>query len=232
MLWFLLSCSLSYHEEQRSKTLSIEQTRAVHHYNFNKATDSSLKIISYSDQLENTGHGSGNYFKIGGEKFIVTAAHLMADGGILYGDDKHVHVKLNLVYIDVDNDIAILKPVQDLKNVKAVDYRINTKQNPIGISVVHAGYPSDLEKSVFNGMVSVCSKNGLMMQSFALPGSSGSVVFDNSGRVVGIVSAIKMGGYGYSPFPQLHESLVFVTRLNQIDRTKMKEIIRKWKNSK
>tara|TARA_Y100000114_G_scaffold96246_1_gene89560 strand:- start:2167 stop:2865 length:699 start_codon:yes stop_codon:yes gene_type:complete len=232
MLWFLLSCSLSYHEEQKSKTLFIEQTRAVHHYNFNKAIDSSLKIISYNDQLESMGHGSGNYFKIGKEKFIVTAAHLLSDDTVLYGDDEEVYIKLEPAFVDLDNDIAILKPLQDLKNTRAVDYRINTKQDLIGVSVVHAGYPSDLQRSVFNGMVSVCSKDALMMQSFALPGSSGSVVFDNSGKIVGLVSALKLGAYGYSPFPQLHETLVYVSRLNKLNRSSIKEILKKWKNSK
>ena len=233
MLWLLfLSCILGYQEEGNLTTLSIEQTHATHHYNYNKATKSSLKIVSFSADLENIGHGSGNYFKIGRERFVITAAHLFMEEATLYADDKSTYVRLDLMYIDLENDIAILKPLEDLKNTTAVDYRINTKKDILGISVVHSGYPADMQKSIFNGMVSRCSENAVTIQSFALPGSSGSIVFDNSGRIVGLVSALKVAAHGYSPYPQLYETLVYVSRLNKYDRSAIKEILRQWKNLK
>jgi len=71
-----------------------------------------------------------------------------------------------------------------------------------------------------------------MMQSFALPGASGSVVFDNKGMAVGVLSAIKVGTHNLSPFPQLHESLVYVNRLTDYDRYKLEGLIVQWKNMK
>jgi len=71
-----------------------------------------------------------------------------------------------------------------------------------------------------------------MMQSFALPGASGSVVFDNKGMAVGVLSAIKVGMHNLSPFPQLHESLVYVNRLTDYDRYKLEELIVQWKSLK
>lgn len=232
MLWLLfLSCIMGYQEEGNLTTLSIEQTHATHHYNHSKALESSLKIICFNGQFENVGHGSGNYFKVGAEKFVVTAAHLIIEDSALYADDKSVYIRLDLVHVDLENDIAILKPSGNLINTKAVDYRINTKKDILGMSVVHAGYPADLQKSIFNGMVSRCSENAITMQSFALPGSSGSVVFDNSGRVIGLVSALKVAAHGYSPYPQLYETLVYASRLNKYNRSAIKEILRQWKNS-
>ena len=69
-----------------------------------------------------------------------------------------------------------------------------------------------------------------MMQSFALPGSSGSIVFDNKGKAVGVLSALKMGMYGYSPYPQIHPTLVYVARLDKYDRNIIKGILVKWKS--
>ncbi len=233
MLWLLfLSCIVGYQEEGNLTTLSIEQAHATHHYNYSKALRSSLKIISFDKDLQNIGHGSGNYFKIGGDKFIVTAAHLIIEEATLYADDLDTYIRLDPIYIDENNDIAIFKTHSDLKNTTPVDYRINMKKDILGASVVHSGYPADMQKSIFNGMVSRCSDSALTMQSFALPGSSGSVVFDNSGKVVGIVSALKVAAHGYSPYPQLYETLVYVSRLNGYNRSTIKEIIRQWKNSK
>ena len=70
------------------------------------------------------------------------------------------------------------------------------------------------------------------MQSFALPGASGSVVFDNKGLVVGVLSAIKVGYHGLGPWPQLHGSLVYVNRLNFYDKYMLEELLVKWKNLK
>jgi hypothetical protein len=101
----------------------------------------------------------------------------------------------------------------------------------LGLTVVYAGFPSDVEKSVFHGSVSSYSKNQLLMQSFALPGASGSVIFDNKGRVVGVLSAVKLGFYEFSVAPQIHPGLVQVMRLRDYDRRRIKEIIVQWKDS-
>ena len=62
------------------------------------------------------------------------------------------------------------------------------------------------------------------MQSFALPGSSGSVVFDYWGRAIGVVSAVKVGFTGMSPFPELVETAVIVQKIGFIDHGFIKEL--------
>mgnify|MGYP003118366096 CR=1 FL=1 len=234
MLWlFFLSCILGYQEEGNLTTFSIEQTYAAHYHNYSKAIDSSVKISVFDSDFKEVGHGSGNYFKIGRHKFIMTAAHVVADPEFpVYVASGNIYIRLDVVHIDENFDIAILVPAEKLRNKKPTDYRTNKELDITGLTVVHAGYPSDLGLSVFNGTVASCSPNSIMIQSFALPGSSGSVIFDNKGRVVGVLSALKMGMYGYSPYPQIHPTLVYVSRVNKYSRYDIEEVIVKWKTSK
>ena len=232
MFWFLLSCTLGYQQEEQLTTISLEQTQAAYNYNFSKVIKSSVRIAGLNSELEEAGHGSGNYFKIGQNRFILSAAHLIDAETVLYAVDGNRYVKLELMHADSENDIAIFIPRQKLKNVKAVNYTTNKKENLQGVTVVYAGYPADLEMSIFNGMVSKCDASSFIMQSFALPGSSGSVVFDNSGKVVGVLSAVKVGFTGVSPFPQMYPSLVYVSRLTEYSRASIKKRIALWKNLK
>ena len=162
----------------------------------------------------------------------MTAAHVVVESNFLFVDDGDNYVGATVVHVDPDLDIAILVPKHELKNTKPINYRMNSKPDLIGMSVVYAGYPADLKKTIFNGMVSRCSNINFIMQSFALPGASGSVVFDNNGKVLGILSAIKMGYNPLSPFPQMYPSLVYVTRINYYSRKTIKELLVKWKTSK
>ena len=146
------------------------------------------------------------------------------------GVDKNDLTPMKVVHIDHENDIAILVPMVPMK-MKPINYVVNDSLNILGLSVVYAGYPSDLDKSVFHGSVSSQTSQDFLMQSFALPGSSGSVVFDNKGRVVGVLSAVKLGFYEFSVMPQLHPGLVQVKRLRSYSRRRIEEIIVQWQNS-
>ena len=232
MLWILLSCMLSYQEDGDLTTVSVEQTKSTHHYNYDNSIKSSVKIITLDESFELNGHGSGNYFKIGKHRFILTAAHLIKPNETLWADDTLEYVKLEILFVDYETDIAILVADKKLDSIKPINYKINEKENPTGLTVVYSGYPGDANLSLFNGMVSSCSKKACTMQGFALPGSSGSVIFDNSGKVVGVLSAVKMGYNGMSPFPELYPTLVYIARTRMYNRRWLKERLVKWKSSK
>ena len=182
MLFLLLSCLMSYEKDDKQTTISLEQTRATHFENFHHSYKSSVQIYSTDEDGVIAGHGSGNYFKIGKHRFIITADHVMQHGSAFFVRDGPNVSFVELVYQDPVQDIAIVVPSEKLDRVKAVNYRLNSKKDLIGMAVNYTGYPSDLGKSLFRGIVSSSDHRLIILQSFALPGSSGSVIFDNGGR--------------------------------------------------
>ena len=232
MLWFLLSCIIGVESGEDYSSISFEQTKSAHYIDHMNALKSSVRVDGLDEEGELLGHGSGNYFKIGQHKFILTAAHNLEGAHKLAVIDGSFYVYLHAVIVDPTLDLAILVPEKDLKDTKAVKYLLLEEKNILGEEVIYAGYPADSSKSIFRGTVSSEMFSSFMMQSFALPGSSGSVVFDNKGQIVGVVSAIKMGTYGMNPFPQLHENLVFCMKPRGYDRAAVRGILERWKMSR
>ena len=231
MFLFLLSCLLSHETDLEHTTISLEQTRAINHVNFKYGHKSSVKIEVLQQDLV-TGHGSGNYFKIGKYKFIITAGHVINDASAVFVSDSNEPVLLQVAYIDPYSDLAILIPNRDLFEVKPINYRNCRKKDILGRTVNYTGYPSDLPKTSFTGIVSHSGIGYAIIQSYAVPGSSGSVVFDNSGKAIGIVKAVKIGHYGLSLFPRLEENVVFIERLTEFNKKNIVEIIKSWGKSK
>ena len=192
--------------------------------------DSSVRI-GFEIPDHGAGWGSGNYFKLGKYRFIVTAAHVVEEGRDLFVLDNSEKVPIKVIYSNTYRDIAIVVPEWDLE-VSPRKLKINSDEEIVGEMVNYTGYPSDLGKSTYIGYVSKSDQRAVLIQSFALPGSSGSVVFDKKGRAIGIVSAVKVSETALSPFPELVESLVFVERFSFINKRFLKEVFMSGTKSK
>ena len=134
--------------------------------------------------------GSGNYFKIRDQHFIITAAHVV-DGmdQIFVTERSGFSYSAEVKHIDYFRDIAIVVPERRLMYTEAIDYR-SSKYIEVGKEVFYCGNPNNQYFLNFDGRISGVDGQFLLINNFAWPGSSGSVVFNKEGKVVGIISAV------------------------------------------
>ena len=171
-----------------------------------------------------TGSGSGNYFRLGKHRFIMTAAHVVEDESeILIIEKGYSMTEATVAYIDINSDIAILIPKEKLKYTKAVRFRRDIN-NQMGEKVYHCGHPAREGWHISEGLLTGTHNDVLMINTFAWPGSSGSVLFDETGRVLGILSAIRVDG----PFglPAMIEHIVLAGNIKMLDQETLKAALR------
>ena len=227
MLYFLLGCFVSGDLDKEQVHLTLDKVSLYECADTSPASyRSTLKIATLKDSKV-IGHGTGGYFRLGKHRFVLTAAHVAVSEYEVKLQDGDRLVGARLIYADLANDIAIFLPDEELLEVEAMHWRVNSNDDLLGESTVYSGYPSELGKLLFRGMVSAVNEDGsLIVQSFALPGSSGSVLFDSRGRVLGVVSAIMLNQTPFSPYPNFEENVVYVSRVDFIDKEFIKEVIR------
>ncbi len=170
------------------------------------------------------GMGSGNYFKLGKERFILTAAHVVENQEeIIILEKSYSVTKARVVYSDPNTDLAVLVPEQRLRYTKAIPFRRDIN-NQMGEKVYHCGHPAREGWHISEGMLTGTHTDVLLINTFAWPGSSGSVLFDESGRVLGVLSAIRVAG----PFgmPDLVEHIVLAGNIKMLDQKTLWDALR------
>ena len=214
MFLFFLSCLLSGDvvttDNQKVQKVEVSYSRAT-----KKIRDSSVKIVMIGDG-EEMGHGSGNYFKYRNSTFVITAAHVIDGEMEKQIQDGNNKVGFKVVFIDFVNDVAIIVPETELATATPIAWRLSKDSDVIGAPTFYTGFPSHYGKVLLKGMIASVEEEGIIMQSFALPGSSGSVVFDEKGRAIGVVSAVGLHMSPLSPYPSLQEDMVFVAQLDYL----------------
>jgi len=168
--------------------------------------------------------GSGNYFRLGKHRFILTAAHVVEGAEeIVILEKAHTRVSAKVVYIDPIADLAVLVPTERLLYTKAIPFRRDIN-NQMGEKVYHCGHPAMEGWHISEGLLTGTHLDTLLVNTFAWPGSSGSVLFDESGRVLGILSAIRVGApFG---FPSLVEHIVLGGNIKMLDQATLKAVLR------
>lgn len=132
---------------------------------------------------------------------VATNSHVIeaARAVELYLPLQNRTIKLELVVSDVTNDLALLRVVgDDLGNLPPVLPLVDSSDVKLGADAFVVGFPlGDMLGSnhkVTSGLVSALDGIGGDPRMFQLtapiqPGSSGSPLFDNSGRVIGVVTS-------------------------------------------
>jgi len=172
-----------------------------------KAYNSSVLL---STEIINGGSavGSGNYFKIRSHRFIMTALHVVEDAVQIKVIERSGDVVFaKVVMIDKDRDIAVLKISERLTYTQPVRY-VRDETTLIAQTVYHCGHPNATFFTLSEGIITNKEDNYYTTNSSAWPGSSGSVVFSEDGRVVGVISSVNADmPYG---IPQI---IPYITRM-------------------
>ncbi|MGB4205132.1 MAG: serine protease [Bacteroidales bacterium] len=143
---------------------------------------------------------SGSGFAISYDGYIATCQHVIADA-------KHIKVKgvngnfetlidARVVATDEDNDLAILKI--DSPSLSQIPYTFANQPSDVGESIFVLGYPETQhlgeELKLTTGVISSSSGyrgdiTKYQVSAQALPGNSGCPLFDNDGRIIGVINA-------------------------------------------
>ena len=192
-----------------------EQTFEYVSRNISSASESSrgstVKIYAYTRNGTQVS-GSGAYVKYKNHHFVLTAAHVVADGTtalVVSGDEKIIS---DVVYIDALADIAVLR-VEGFFTRKPLHW--SKSKARVGTRTLYTGFPNRFDHLTIHGIVSGFKDGYIVLHSYAWSGSSGSVVLDERGRIVGIVSAIDVGIVP-GLFPQLIEDIVLVSPIHSL----------------
>jgi hypothetical protein len=125
-----------------------------------------------------------------------------------------------VVFKDTDVDIAFLV-VPEMETRTAIRFRAEKRYDErlMGTSLTYTGFPSHHDLLTIRGYIAALEHHMLVTNMFGWFGSSGSGVFDQRGRLIGIVSGIDVGNIG---FRILLESIVWVAPISTIDLEMLK----------
>jgi hypothetical protein len=144
-----------------------------------------------------TEHSLGTGFVVDKDGLIATNVHVIA------GRERHV------VILPDQREFPILEVTSHDPNVDLAIVRIAAKDLPVltladseavraGDAIVAIGHPLGLEDTVSNGLVSaVRAIDGvtiLQISAPIAPGSSGGPIFNENGDVIGVCTAVLLGG--------------------------------------
>ena len=170
------------------------------HINNETTEDLSKDKPDYHQKGEFTPSGSGSGFAISDNGYIATCYHVIADAkairikGVNGSFENAFNVKV--VATDEQNDLAILK-IDDTR-FSQIPYFFAAELSDVGESVFVLGYPQTQhlgeELKLTTGVIS--SRSGYrgdittyQISAQVLPGNSGCPLFDDEGKVIGVVSA-------------------------------------------
>lgn len=167
------------------------------------------------------GHGSGSLIKYKGLTLVLTAQHV-ADGvlGTDYWIMRKGEVKRAvLVHGDPLHDIAILYMIEKFENVTPLKYAPRAELASVGQEITYSGFPSSHQLMTFRGRVAgyeVLNGAGvqILLHTHGWFGCSGSVVYDDEGKIVGILWGVDVE---HRPDLQVIGNLIWVQPIQALN---------------
>ena len=166
-------------------------------------------------------YGSGTYFEHHDRHFILTAAHVVSRNPVALIMGRGEMIPGRVIYQNPDTDIAFLEIPGPLLTRDSVTLHHNFDP-AVGDNVTYTGFPNGRDLLTISGRVSGYRGHWLIVQGYTWMGASGSGVFDQNGKIIGVVSMVEVGYYGH---PQIIEDIIHVAKLNESDIRRFNEIL-------
>lgn len=214
----LIFCLIGCTETTKYKEFSVingsaQEVRVSSDIALRKSRNATVKITSFSVD-GNEVSGSGAYVTHRGSHYILTAAHVVSAFPQAVISTGVVDVIASVVFIDLQNDTALLS-VQKLYSRDPVPWR--TVDNPkVGTGIVYSGFPNLLSLLTIEGKIAGFVSNRILIHSYVWKGSSGSMVINKQGKIVGVVSAVDVG-MDMVGIPTIIEDVGIIASVQTID---------------
>tara|TARA_B000000557_G_scaffold264467_1_gene269939 strand:- start:2840 stop:3619 length:780 start_codon:yes stop_codon:yes gene_type:complete len=215
-------------EKWTRSTQTSAHTLPVHNLEYVSAREKARKAAVRV--LTPDGRGSGVYVKIGQYHVIVTAQHVVDNHEVVLVEGLNGEVVLGQPILrGTEVDVAYVL-VPEINSRRPVRY--NPMHAPrdidrlVGKDVTYSGYPASHDLMTLDGKIIGVENGNIIIHSYGWPGSSGSGVFDMTGRMVGVVSAVDVGQWHYMIPPQLVEDIVWVAPVWSIQEKDIKAYLK------
>ena len=168
------------------------------------------------------GHGSGSVIEYKGSQFVLTAQHV-ANGplGETYLIQKQSEQRVGiLVYLDPLNDIVLLwlGEHEEFENLDPMPWRPLEEMATVGTRINYSGYPGQHALLTFRGYIAGYATHPdagaqLILNVFGWFGSSGSIIYTQDGKIVGILYGVDVDYYR----EQINEDIIWVTPIQNFN---------------
>ena len=198
---------------------AIVEYTASHDSTLEASRRSTFRIIS--ENSEGKAVGTATLFSYKRHQIVMTAAHVVRGSDRVYMESRYelgIERELTLVYYDEVFDIAILVPNQKIKSIASIKLRpAKHKHMTVGTKTIYSGYPNNHSLLTIHGRISgFTSVADLVLDTYGWKGASGSAVFDEKGRLLGILSTMDIGN-GMFGMPTLIPNVITIVPITKIE---------------
>jgi hypothetical protein len=158
--------------------------------------------------------------KMHGRYVVVTAAHVVDDLTTMFIEAREGEVVIGtVVYRDFKADLAIIVVPQIRSRIAAPWRPCKDNRNLLGASVTYTGFPGAHDLLTIRGHVAALEREMVVTNMFGWYGASGSGLFDQRGRFIGVIVGIDVGRWKM-PIPL--DSIVWVSPVWFLDNDVVK----------
>lgn len=171
--------------------------------------------------LTGQGHGTGGLISYKGMHLVLTAHHV-ADGALgasyLLATESE-HRMAVLVYKDPLNDMSLLYVPNEFEYAQPMRWRPRTELIDVGQTITYSGFPSWHSLLSFRGHVAGFETHPeagrqIILQTYGWFGCSGSVIYDNDGKIIGVLWAVDVER---RPAFQVQENMIWVSPIQNLN---------------